>query len=293
MGDWKLFCCTAAPLGAYSIAPFEAFNILVNKRTMVLDASTTTGPTLPGAVRCDPELPVSEAGAEARTTLSQNMQRDYNPTADVLVLHCDNKERADAVASWLLSTRCRRVRLVHRDGLLDAYPFLTADPAAMTYPNEIVAEQLFLGPVESTNEQALNNLGITHIVSVVDRELKLGGPSREQLLCRIADTKEAELLPVLEKALPFMRAALEGGGKVLVHCEQGLSRSASVVCAHLMVQSDQPTLLDALMSVKAQRQRAQPNRGFVTQLKELDIKTLKMSNDRSDKKRKRRSQEQE
>ena len=38
----------------------------------------------------------------------------------------------------------------------------------------------------------------------------------------------------LRAATRFMRAAVEGGGRVLVHCVQGISRSASVVAAYLM-----------------------------------------------------------
>jgi hypothetical protein len=56
---------------------------------------------------------------------------------------------------------------------------------------------------------------------------------------------------------------------VLVHCVAGVSRSASVVCAHLM-RSCSMSLLQAISAVRAARPVAMPNAGFWRTLWELE-----------------------
>ena len=55
----------------------------------------------------------------------------------------------------------------------------------------------------------------------------------------VEDIDYADLLIWLPHACAFIDSALRCGGKVLVHCVQGLSRSAAVVCAYRM--SSQPS----------------------------------------------------
>ncbi|KAL1264827.1 hypothetical protein QQF64_005182 [Cirrhinus molitorella] len=56
--------------------------------------------------------------------------------------------------------------------------------------------------------------------------------------------------------------------RVLVHCAVGVSRSASLVVAYLMIHQHL-SLLDAIKAVK-QRRWIFPNRGFLKQLRALD-----------------------
>lgn len=58
-------------------------------------------------------------------------------------------------------------------------------------------------------------------------------------------------------------------GKVLVHCTVGVSRSATLVLAYLMIRQNL-TLVDAIKTVKDHR-GVIPNRGFLRQLSGLDI----------------------
>ena len=75
-----------------------------------------------------------------------------------------------------------------------------------------------------------NQLGITHIVSVCP-EYPSTGP--HHLVIAVDDSEYENLLIHLPQACQFMQAALENdGGKVLVHCVMGISRSATVVAAY-------------------------------------------------------------
>jgi hypothetical protein len=60
-------------------------------------------------------------------------------------------------------------------------------------------------------------------------------------------------------------------GNVLVHCMRGVSRSASFVMGHLMMDREL-TLLEAVAHVKACRSVVQPNEAFMLQLRKLDEK---------------------
>ena len=57
-------------------------------------------------------------------------------------------------------------------------------------------------------------------------------------------------------------------GKVLVHCTVGVSRSATLVLAYLMIRQNM-TLVEAIKTVKDHRGII-PNRGFLRQLNGLD-----------------------
>ena len=61
------------------------------------------------------------------------------------------------------------------------------------------------------------------------------------------------------------QAAKERNGKVLLHCSQGVSRSASLAIAYLMWKQNTP-FDNTLAAVKAIRGVANPNIGFTCQV---------------------------
>lgn len=65
----------------------------------------------------------------------------------------------------------------------------------------------------------------------------------------------------------FLDSAFREGGKVLVHCHGGVSRSASIVIAYL-IYSQNLDFEKALSLVQLRRPIALPNTGFQRQLKE-------------------------
>ena len=81
----------------------------------------------------------------------------------------------------------------------------------------------------------------------------------------IEDHEEALIYPHLERAVSFISRALGTGGKCLVHCFAGSSRSGSCVIAYLM-QSKELAYFDALRFVQSRRRVVRPNLGFGKQL---------------------------
>jgi protein-tyrosine phosphatase len=72
-----------------------------------------------------------------------------------------------------------------------------------------------------------------------------------------------------QDCIQFIDQAIAARGAVLVHCLAGISRSATVVIAYMMA-SQRLTLLKATVHVKARRHWANPNPGFVSQLRRFE-----------------------
>ncbi|KAI7838717.1 hypothetical protein COHA_007513 [Chlorella ohadii] len=95
----------------------------------------------------------------------------------------------------------------------------------------------------------------------------------------LADTPGEDILCVLYDVFDFIEAALSssgnssggGGGapgRVLIHCSQGVSRSATLAIAYLMWKQG-ATYDDVFQAVKASRGVANPNIGFICQARLL------------------------
>ncbi|EDR30047.1 serine/threonine/tyrosine-interacting protein, putative [Entamoeba dispar SAW760] len=75
----------------------------------------------------------------------------------------------------------------------------------------------------------------------------------------------------LEESIEFIEEMMKEGRKVLVHCEVGMSRSASAVIAFLMKSNDW-CIRDAYLYTKERREIICPNPGFIIQLYEFQLK---------------------
>merc|ERR1712080_531894 len=80
----------------------------------------------------------------------------------------------------------------------------------------------------------------------------------------LADKDMADISSHFPATNAWIKEALDGGGKVLVNCFQGASRSATVVMAYL-IQHQNMQADEAIVSVK-QRRDIRPNNGFLNQL---------------------------
>ena len=94
-------------------------------------------------------------------------------------------------------------------------------------------------------------------------------PKLKYLVITLADSCIEAIIPKIKETKDFIDRCFAGGGKVLVHCNDGMSRSASLVIAYLM----QKYGLDfkaALNHVQTRRFCVQPNDGFEQQLREFE-----------------------
>ncbi|NWQ75667.1 DS13B phosphatase, partial [Columbina picui] len=137
---------------------------------------------------------------------------------------------------------------------------------------------LYVGDLYVARDKAqLSQMGISHVVDAAAGRFHIDtGPKFYRDLSVDYYGVEAEDNPNFDLSIYFypvaryIRAALNSPrGKVLVHCAMGISRSATLVLAFLMICEDM-SLTDAIQTVRSHRGVC-PNSGFLQQLRELDI----------------------
>jgi protein-tyrosine phosphatase len=128
-----------------------------------------------------------------------------------------------------------------------------------------IIPSLYVGPWALAREkETLQKYGITHIVNAS----QIPGRFTEDfnyLTVNIEDDEKVDINQHFTKVSRFINNAIMEGGKVLVHCLAGMSRSPTLVIAYL-VQKRNMTLVDAMALVKAKRCIMDINPGFVRQL---------------------------
>lgn len=115
----------------------------------------------------------------------------------------------------------------------------------------------------------LKKHGITHILSI-----GIPSPTYEGIttvFIEAYDFDEFSIIDIFEKCFQVINSAHSKGGIVYVHCNAGVSRSATVVAGYLM-QYKQINHLEALEFIKRIRPKIKPNPGFIKQLQEFSSK---------------------
>ena len=133
-------------------------------------------------------------------------------------------------------------------------------------PMNQIEEDLYLGGLEAAEDKALlQERGITHILSLLNdfrRVEKLEG--FEYMQIALPDTPDEDILRHIPQALSFISRSLKQG-KILVHCASGMSRSASIVIAYIMIKNGYQ-FDTAKAFVKSKRSCILPNPGFQQQI---------------------------
>ncbi|XP_021673387.2 dual specificity protein phosphatase PHS1 isoform X2 [Hevea brasiliensis] len=164
-----------------------------------------------------------------------------------------------------------KVRLEH---ILDRIS-LISDAANTEKPSSITNSLFIGGALAARSIYTLQHVGITHIVCLCANEIGQSDSQYPDLFeyrnYSICDNEDANISSIFEEVSNFIDHVESIGGKVLVHCFEGKSRSATLVLAYLMLRKNF-TLLEAWNAVRRVHRRAQPNDGFARILLDLDRK---------------------
>jgi len=135
-----------------------------------------------------------------------------------------------------------------------------------SWKGEILPGFLFLGDrVTASDSDRLEALQITHILNATEDVSNFfeGTSHFCYMRCPIKDRSDAAgaIAGYFPQCVEFLNACRAGGGRVLVHCRAGVSRSATLVIGYLM-QLNGWDLKTALHFVDTRR-FVQPNSGFI------------------------------
>jgi len=155
---------------------------------------------------------------------------------------------------------------------VEEIPVSTRD--RVRYYNRIcsrVTDQLYLGSDwVAQNFDLLTENKITHIFNCAGTVCNNYFPEQFQYkTLHLLDGKQEDAMCVFLDAIEFFHDALEKDGRVFIHCQQGISRSSTMLICYLILEWHQPTS-QVHEIVKQMREISCPNAGFMCQLMNWD-----------------------
>lgn len=141
------------------------------------------------------------------------------------------------------------------------------DEAPDNVPAKIL-EHLYLGSQDCCEPDVVKSYCISHVLSVgIEATNQLDYVLYKFVPC--LDVPESNVEQLLNNTVPFIESVLKDeGNNILIHCNAGVSRSATVVIGFLMLKRNY-SFVEAYKHVKSVRNCVQPNSGFQQQLKRL------------------------
>lgn len=176
--------------------------------------------------------------------------------------------------------RLRRSAIVLRDMCASRGQWTTHDD----HPEGVDADEVFPGVIvgnlgAAKNALYLKNTGVTHVLNSAEGT-RIGTVNTSQEFyepfgikykgLKLLDMPQANISVYFYEVADFIDGALKCGGKVLVNCLMGMSRSSTCVLAFLLLRRDM-TAVEALEEIRKHRD-VRPNDGFLRQIAELDNK---------------------
>ena len=135
-----------------------------------------------------------------------------------------------------------------------------------------VPPYLFLGPYTSASRSFIDSAGITHVISISNAAPACPDhPNVQYHRLQLSGRDISSIYTATDKATEVITYTGDCGGKVLVHCFAGVSRSLTTIAAYLVSRCSM-TLKDALGLPVRARPAVCSRLGFIAQLKEVEMR---------------------
>ncbi|XP_028315588.1 dual specificity protein phosphatase 5 [Gouania willdenowi] len=133
---------------------------------------------------------------------------------------------------------------------------------------------LYLGSAyHASRQDYLSDLHITALLNVSRRDLQPSKGHYDYKWIPVEDSHMADISSHFQEAIEFIDHVKQSGGKVLVHCEAGISRSPTICMAYIM-RTQQLRLEAAFDIIKQCRAIISPNFSFMGQLLQFESEVL-------------------
>jgi len=136
---------------------------------------------------------------------------------------------------------------------------------------DLITDNIFIGDYDDASDLiTLKDLNITNVlICAAKLEMKFPNNFTYKHLV-LEDNEEENIAQYFEHNYIFIKKAIEKKGKVFVVCFFGVSRSVTCVIAFLMKYKNL-SIENSFNLVKSKRYLANPNDGFIIQLKQYEI----------------------
>ncbi|XP_010849595.1 PREDICTED: dual specificity protein phosphatase 1 [Bison bison bison] len=133
---------------------------------------------------------------------------------------------------------------------------------------------LYLGSAyHASRKDMLDALGITALINVSANCPNHFEGHYQYKSIPVEDNHKADISSWFNEAIDFIDSIKNAGGRVFVHCQAGISRSATICLAYLM-RTNRVKLDEAFEFVKQRRSIISPNFSFMGQLLQFESQVL-------------------
>ena len=139
-----------------------------------------------------------------------------------------------------------------------------------THPTQLT-DHLWLSAVKAINSKLLLDLKITSIINATLELPTMAYQKQEAIQIAVEDRIASKLYIYFDLVADKIQQVHLNGGRILVYCRAGQSRSATLCIAYFMKYHGM-NYEDAFQFVRSRRPIIHPNIGFVRQLKEFEQK---------------------
>ncbi len=159
-----------------------------------------------------------------------------------------------------------------------------------TFSASEITDNIFVGDLASaSNNVELKKHGISHVLGIMNGIYPYYTDEFEYKIIHINDDPWVDITKFFDESNEFIdRALSDPQNKIMIHCQQGKSRSITLLLAYKLYKINEAskiplsdidaTIADVLTDVKSLRSVAEPNEGFIEALRKF-IKRLNGYND--------------